>query len=532
MFNNYIDNFARICLGCGGRLNIMDAPEIRTSQFPSICNSTIYNDNGRLLTNLRLVNFIQCFENNPSNNGCYYGSLCYMTRDDDNTLRTLNYLAELDDNLNTINVHKLGFNENPNPKYEMIGLEDVRLVRWDDILWIVGCNRDTFESGYCNMVMVEIDEETGAEKRRVVIQNVSDYIEKNWVPIIDKPYHFMRWANPLEIYKVDIETGIPELVINKSYDIPVDYDGHLLRGSSQVIPWKDYYISIIHVTELYTSKRGDKCGRYLHQFLVWDKEFNFVKCSPLFNFAGNVSEFCVGLCMKDDQFYIPFSTGDSTQYVIRVGEDVIEKFINQEFIEYVPSDEFNVHETCISNPTPFYLEMHATHMYEQGYWAAAYFLFCKVYRRKRSYKDYVYKCLQGLSLAKSDGRYLCELYEFQSAVMDEPQFPEAYYFISNYYHWRGYPELSAMYAQLAFERIGNSNTEVKELLCNDISDDLIRFHYFRSLWFTPRFEESKDLLLELRENCDEYIKTLIDNELARQFDQERKAQEMNRYFGR
>ncbi len=527
----YIDNFVKMCIKASGPgcLNVMDAPEIRNSQFPSICNSTIYNDNGRLLTNLRSVNFIQCFEE-PREAGCYFGGLCYMTRDDDNALRTLNYLGEVDDELNTINVHKLGFNENPNPMYEMVGLEDVRLVRWEGILWAIGCNRDKHQSGYCNMVMIEIDEETGAEKRRVVIQNISSYIEKNWVPIIDKPYHFMRWANPLEIYKVDIETGVPELVLNKDYQIPVDYEGHLLRGSSQVIPWKDYYITIIHVTELYTSKRGDKCGKYLHQFLVWDKDFNFVKCSKLFNFTGNLSEFCVGLCLKDDKFYIPFSNGDSTQYILRVKEDIIEKFIDEDFIEYYGNvDDFNIHEKCIIND---YYEKHATYFYEQGYWAAAYFLFCKAYRHiDNPVVRCTIKCLEGLCLAKSDGRYLCELYEFQTAVMEEPNNPEAYYFISNYYQWRGYPELSVMYAKMAYDRLGN-NYYKKELLVNDVSDDLIRFHYFKSLWWTPRFEESSALLIDLRQNCDEYIKSLIDVELARQNEQAIRAEEMNKHFGR
>lgn len=530
MISNYIKNFAGICIQGGASLSIMDAPEIRNSHFPSICNATVYNDNGRILTNLRSVNFIQCFERDVTKSQCFYGNLAYITRDDDNALRTVNYLGEINDNLETINVHSFNFIENDNPVYEMIGLEDVRLVRWNGELWGIGCNRDFDSSGYCNMVMVLIDEETGNEKRRVVIKNIHSYIEKNWVPIIDKPYHFMRWANPLEIYKVDIETGIPELVINKEQQINIDYDGHLLRGSSQVIPWKDYYITIIHVVELSASERGDKIGCYLHQFLVWDKEFNLVNYSPLFNFAKNDSEFCVGLCLKDNDFYIPFSTGDSTQYILKVNEDIVEKFINQEFIEYNVNHDLNIHEQSIMAQTFDIIYERAKYMYSIGYWAAAYFLFCKAYRLTNDVnQQYNIKCFEGLCLAKSDGRYICELYDFQYAASLLPDRPEAHYFISNYYYWRNYPALGVLNGKLSFMCIENLDNE----LSMDVNHDIIKFNYYRSLFWTPNFRQSKPNLIQLKNFIkNDNVKYLIDIELNRQINCEQQAIMLNNNFGK
>ena len=29
------------------------------------------------------------------------------------------------------------------------------------------------------------------------------HLEKNWMPILDMPFHFVRWCNPLEIIKVN-----------------------------------------------------------------------------------------------------------------------------------------------------------------------------------------------------------------------------------------------------------------------------------------------------------------------------------------
>ena len=45
------------------------------------------------------------------------------------------------------------------------------------------------------------------------------YLEKNWMPILDMPYHFVRWANPLEIVKVHPESLSSEIVISKDNKI-------------------------------------------------------------------------------------------------------------------------------------------------------------------------------------------------------------------------------------------------------------------------------------------------------------------------
>ena len=72
------------------------------------------------------------------------------------------------------------------------------------------------------------------------------YLEKNWMPIFDMPYHFVKWANPLEIVKVNPEDKSTqtvkkgtlniissETVIKKDDKIKLPLGG--IRGSSPVL---------------------------------------------------------------------------------------------------------------------------------------------------------------------------------------------------------------------------------------------------------------------------------------------------------
>jgi len=546
--NNFYKNFVGYCVGSGGDLDIIYNQGIISSQYPSICNSTVYNDNNKILTNIRNVNFIQHFERENKISQCYYGSLCYITRDDDNKLRTINYLGEINEDLDTLNVRKFNIKETECPQFEMVGVEDIRLVRWDGILYGIGCNRDFDKSGYCQMVMIEINEEDGSEKRRIYINNPEGAIvEKNWVPIIDKPYHFMRWFNPMQIVKVNPLNGEIEIVLEKEFTIEgIDYNDRRLRGSSQIIPYKDMYIGIIHTVELELSKRGDKRGRYLHQFLIWDKEFNLINYSSLFNFSGNESEFCVGICEKDNNFYIPYSVNDGIQYILKVSGEVLFKFINKEFHKIIKNESLcrNIHEKCAVNSSWLNYYYSGLEFFNKRYYSASYSNFCRSYRelyyitetnktdKELELYKYILLNLEGLSLAYSEGRLLTELYTFQSAVLLNSEYPEAYYFISNYYLWRGYPELAVMYGKLAYDRISN-RVEQNNVLTDIVSNEMITLHYIKLMWYTPDFEKEIDELNKLKNDSRYYY---LINEINREINRIKEQEEINKkniiYFGK
>ena len=175
---------------------------------------------------------------------------------------------------------------------------------------------------------IEVQEDKVVELSRVRIEppdNPNSYCEKNWMPILDLPYHYIKWGNPTEVVKVDPETGSSETIfLGERKDIPRD-----LRGGSQVIPWKDYYIAITHEVDLFQSETDRKDAVYSHRVCFWDKNFNLVKWSNDFSIMGGHVEFCVGLAQQGSDFLMSFGFQDNVAYLLKFPEKVFEDFINE-----------------------------------------------------------------------------------------------------------------------------------------------------------------------------------------------------------
>ena len=155
--------------------------------------------------------------------------------------------------------------------------------------------------------------------------NNSSYCEKNWMPILDKPYHYVKWTNPTEVAKFDPVTGQCETVILTEYQ---DLNAVDLRGGSQVILFENYYIALVHETYLFKSEAGRKNVSYKHRIIAWDQDFNIVKTSEQFNFTGCEVEFCCGLCEYNDSLVITFGVQDNAAYLLEVPKNIIKKMLN------------------------------------------------------------------------------------------------------------------------------------------------------------------------------------------------------------
>src|SRR4030067_1461238 len=176
-----------------------------------LCNPSIYNDNGRLVLNLRHVNYTlyHCENGQLFNNR--YCPLSYLNPENDVKLRTWNYYCVLNNDFTIKKCDKVdtSLHDIP-PVWEFIGLEDARLFRWDGRLYMCGCRRDVKPNGESRMELseIEITEEMVKEISRKRIQPPNDpnsYCEKNWMPVLDMPYHFVKWTNPTEVIQVNPE---------------------------------------------------------------------------------------------------------------------------------------------------------------------------------------------------------------------------------------------------------------------------------------------------------------------------------------
>lgn len=320
--------FAKTVLDKGGNLTPIIIPDYLTKGTGTF-NPSIYNDDGNLMAVIRHCQ-VTIYHSEKNIFEHEWGPLVYVHPENDWTLTTTNYLISFDENLNVKKVHKVDMSEfDEPPKWEFIGLEDCRLLRWNSKLYLCGVRRDTTTNGEGRMELSEIKIEENSVKeisryRIPLPEGTYSYCEKNWMPLLDTPYHFVKWCTETEVVQTDLEN-------KKTFRAAYKDNRHVgfekdLRGSSQVLKWKnDMHFCIIHEVDLYNSEAGRKNGKYRHRFLFWDSDWNIISASPPFSFMGVEIEFCGGMAKKEKDYLISFGVQDNCAFVLTCPENIIEE---------------------------------------------------------------------------------------------------------------------------------------------------------------------------------------------------------------
>jgi hypothetical protein len=334
-----VNNLAKLSIENGGSISPSVIPG-DLIEGTGLCNSSIFIDsNGDILLNLRHVHYSLYHSEFEQKYYSGWGCLAYLNPEDDITLKTGNYLCKLDPDTFYIKEYiKVDTSKNDiKPIWEFIGLEDARIFRWNKKLYISGVRRDIKDNGEGRMELCELHytKNKCVEKSRLRIEvEPHTYLEKNWMPILDMPYHFVRWSNPLEIVKVDptkktkvkVQEGkittIPcKTVITNDFEFP---DIRSQRGGSQVIPYKGNRIAILHECDYWINEGDTKDAKYYHRFIIWDENWNTIKLSKPFKFMDAQIEFCVGLAQKGNDLLITYGYQDNAAYVLRMPDKVLD----------------------------------------------------------------------------------------------------------------------------------------------------------------------------------------------------------------
>ena len=310
--------------------------EVEFSKGTGLCNpSIILTDKGKTYVNLRHVQYTLYHCDFDQKHYSTWGCLAYLNPENDISLRTTNYLGEVDlDNPDFSTLRKVDMSKfDIEPVWEFIGLEDCRIVEWDNRLYLSGVRRDTKPDGEGRMELTEVQFKdnvyTEVSRSRIEPPFSGSYCEKNWMPIVDKDYHYLKWSNPVEVVQAVPKTLSSNQVFlsSKTYKLPRD-----LRGGSQVIPFEDGYIAITHEVDLFYQKGEHKDAQYYHRFIFLDKEFNLIKVSEEFKFMDGRIEFCCGMIYKDSNFYITFGYQDNSAYMLKMPSKILSNltYINLE----------------------------------------------------------------------------------------------------------------------------------------------------------------------------------------------------------
>ena len=429
-----INSLCKLALEHGGFVQELVIPA-DVSEKTGLTNPSILIDNGRYILNLRHVQYSLYHSEGEQKYQTAWGPLTYFNPEDDITLRTKNYMCELDPatlsitSYNCTDTSKLDVK----PIWEFIGLEDARLVRWDNKLYQSGVRRDTTTNGVGRMELSEIVD--NAEVSRMCIEPPADsYCEKNWMPILDLPYHYVKWTNPTEVVKVNPKTKKAETVVIKdsTHDFPRD-----IRGGSQVIAYRDMYIAVTHEVDLWKNYLNQKDAQYYHRFIVWDKDWNIIHYSKEFKFLTARIEFSCGLAIDGDQMIIPFGFQDTTAFIVKFPIELFEYMVGiRDTIELVNLNKTNqLVDSFIRNP----FDDLSTYRLASRYYSSDHFTSAlSFYLRLAEYSNventvytallYVAKCLD-----KIGRRPHATSIAYSNAVSLLPTRPEAYYALSVYY---------------------------------------------------------------------------------------------------
>lgn len=323
------NNFVKRAIATGGKIMPLIIPA-EDSKGLGLMNPSVLVDNDKIMVVLRNVNYT-FYHSEKKLFSHPFGPLTYLHPEDDLHLRTTNWLLYLDDNLIVQKHHKIDTSQfdTYEPQWDFVGLEDARLVKWDDKFWITGVRRDTTTNGQGRMELSElsIDENSVKEVNRYRIEAPNDpnsYCEKNWMPILDKPFQYIKWTNPTELVETFIDTCTSKtLKLSNSVSLPRD-----IRGGSQVIPFEDGYLALAHEVDLFKSPEGRKDSIYYHRFIYWDKDFNLSKVSGEFHFLDGHVEFSVGMSQWKEGYLITFGFQDNAAFILYCPKKVIKEFIN------------------------------------------------------------------------------------------------------------------------------------------------------------------------------------------------------------
>lgn len=341
MHDMHLYGLATFALKRGGKLYPITLPKELTRET-GIMNPSIYVYKGRILMNIRHVNYT-LYHSEGKKFPHQFGPLAYIHPENDVTLTTYNIMCELDGHMNVISSGRIDTSElDTPPTWNFIGLEDGRLFSWDDRLFLCGVRRDCYDDkGTGRMEMQEIEYIDGQWKE--VSRNPipapgdnSTYCEKNWVPVLDMPYHFVKWTNPTEVVKFDIEKKTTEtVVLDESKKVPMYRD---LRGGTQVLRLNENQrIAITHEVDLGRDTFGRKDGHYVHRAIIWDNDWTIQHHTQEFHFMGTQTdpvtgnsfhiEFATGMAFIDNRVLISYGLQDNACFVLELPKEVFTEFL-------------------------------------------------------------------------------------------------------------------------------------------------------------------------------------------------------------
>jgi tetratricopeptide (TPR) repeat protein len=243
----------------------------------------------------------------------------YTILDGGEQVRTLNYVAKLDDGLALTGLDALSDRSDGPPRHPgyVLGYEDCRLFnvagRWHALATV--CDRHP--DGLCEIALLSLDD---SEIERVsLLEGTRGRNEKNWAPFVAEqaisPFaaerhacvRILYTAAPTIVLSCDLEQG----TVARLSERPTPGWAIGLRGGSQGVPVPGGNLFVLHEV-----LPGAALGRrYLHRFALVDGDGRLQALSPRFTLLGAELEFCAGLARRGGELLLSFGVWDRAAHL-------------------------------------------------------------------------------------------------------------------------------------------------------------------------------------------------------------------------
>ncbi len=241
-----------------------------------------------------------------------------------NYIHTENYWVTLDKN-KIIKQNKIVVSDNVETEFKRVynsiqGLEDGRHIFYKNKLYASFTSFEYGKEAKASMVLTHINQEKDYIIDKIVhLKYETEKIQKNWVPFIyNDKLCFVYSYEPFIILEVNPDNGDCKELIKKEFK----YRFNDLRGSAPPIWLEEQQAYLIMTHEVIFNDTR----KYIHRFLLFDKEFNLVKVSIPFYFHKLFIEFSLSIIYDTNskKLVIPFSYKDGEAFLSTINfNDII-----------------------------------------------------------------------------------------------------------------------------------------------------------------------------------------------------------------
>ena len=271
-------------------------------------NPSVEECNGHILCNIRCVNY------KIDDQGRY---MIGPKECNDAPIDTINFVCKLADDMTVWKSREVVW-DRPAPLFDLVtGLEDIRLWRFHGALYFTATVREQNSWGRCQMLQGKLAYDFDDDKMHVedwhVISDGEDH-QKNWMPMPS------NGGTPRFIYRLNTVCS-PEAPKRVATIFPSKIHTGDISGSSQLIPFKNGYMSVVHEA----AYGPDGKRTYWHRFAWFEKDGALRRLSLPFVFLDKQIEFCAGLSYHPNQkdLIVSFGVRDAEAWVATIAVEEV-----------------------------------------------------------------------------------------------------------------------------------------------------------------------------------------------------------------